>query len=237
MSLRRLFLLGTLAVAALAALLAIAAVLGGGGFDDGEWRIFATIFATYVAGSCVIAGLALRDRETLLVLAYALIATAAVAWTLWVEQIWNDHSSDEWWRALGLVLIWTLALLLVALARLMTLSEYVARTLFRATAAGALASAVTLSVMVLRDDGGGWRLFAVLLILTAFGETAIPIVERYRRASTSELRPERVLAAFDGVVSVAANGRGKARVVEVDGSEYGLRDGEFVVVRRSDVPA
>jgi hypothetical protein len=235
-SLRRLFLLGTLAVAALAALLAIAAVLGGG-FDDGQWRIFATIFATYVAGSCVIAGLALRDRETSLVLAYALIAMAAVAWLLWVEQIWDDHSSDDWGRVLGLVLIWTLALLLVAVARLMTRSEYVARTLYPATAAGALAAALTVSVMVLRDDGSGWRLFAVLLILTAFGETAIPIVERYRRAPISEQPPERVLAAFDGVVILAANRRGKQRLVEVDGNTYGLRDDEFVVVRRTKAPA
>jgi hypothetical protein len=229
--LRRLFLLGTLAVAAIAALLAIAAVLGGG-FDDGQWRVLATIFATYVAGSCLIAALALRDRETSLVLAYALVAIATVAWLLWVEQIWNENSSDAWWHVLGLLLIWTLALVLVAVARLMSRSEYLARRLYPATAAAALAAALTISVMVLRDDGSGWRLFAVLLILAGLGETAIPIVERYRRAPIGTLPAERVLAAVGGVVVLAANGRGKGRLVEVDGNTFGLRDNEIVVIRR-----
>ena len=165
------------------------------------------------------------------------MATATVAWLLSVEAIsGTDHSSDDWWRVLGLVLD------LDAGApsgrnrsELMTRSDYVARTLYRATAAGALASAVTVSVMVLRDEGDGWRVFAVLLILTAFGETAIPIVERFRRAPASEVPAERVLAAFDGIVILAANGSGKQRLVEVDGNNYGLRDDEFVVVRRSDV--
>ena len=58
MSLRRVFLLGAVAVISVAALVAIVTVLNGH-FGETEGKIFATLATTFAAGSAVIAGLAL----------------------------------------------------------------------------------------------------------------------------------------------------------------------------------
>ena len=59
MSLRRIFLLGAATLASVAALVAIAAVLRGD-FGETEGKIFATLAATFVAGSTAMAGVALE---------------------------------------------------------------------------------------------------------------------------------------------------------------------------------
>jgi hypothetical protein len=58
MPLRRVFLLGAAALASVAALVAIVAVVNGD-FGETEGKIFATLAATFVAGSTAIAGVAL----------------------------------------------------------------------------------------------------------------------------------------------------------------------------------
>ena len=59
--LRRIFLLGAAALATVAALVAIAAVLNGD-FGETEGKLFATLAATFVAGSTAIAGIAVLAR-------------------------------------------------------------------------------------------------------------------------------------------------------------------------------
>jgi hypothetical protein len=82
-------------------------------------------------------------------------------------------------------------------------------------------------VMLLREQGDGWQLFAVLLILALLGEALAPILERY--AATEDGPAERLLGVVAGAEVVAVRGRGQA--VRVGGRLEPLRTGETVVVR------
>jgi hypothetical protein len=227
--LRRVFLLGTVALASLAALVAIVTVLNGS-FGKTEGKIFATIAATFVAGSSVIAGVALIERGAARPLGWAGLLLATGGFLLWTEQIWAEHSSDSYWKLLGLVLTWSLALLVVTTARLMARSERVLRTIYPATAVAAVVAAVVMSVMILRDSGDGWQLFAVLLILAILGEILIPVLERMVGVEPGE-RAERVLGHVAGAAVVAVRGAAGPSVVEIDGRKHSLTRDEHIAVR------
>jgi hypothetical protein len=231
MQLRRVFLFGTITLVSVAALVAIVAVLGGS-FGSTEGKIFATIAATFVAGSAIVAGVALIERGAARPLGYAGVALAACGFVLWTEQIWAEHDSEAYWKVLGLVLTWSLALLLVTAARLMTRSPRLLRTLYRATAAAAAGAALIASVLILRENGDGWQLFAVLLILSVLGETLTPILERVA-AVPEERRPteERVLGRVPGAVVLAIRSSAGQSLVEVGNREFRLRPDEHVAVR------
>src|SRR5437868_2023042 len=138
MPLRRVFLLGAAAIATAAALLAIAAVLEGGGFGDTEGKFFATLAATFVALSTAVAGVALLARGVSRPLGYAGVVLAVGGYVLWLEQIWAEHHSDAYWHFLGTVLAFALAVLVATTNRLMLSAPALLRTLYPATAAAAL---------------------------------------------------------------------------------------------------
>jgi hypothetical protein len=225
-SLRRIFLLGAAALASVAAVVAIAAVLSGE-FGETEGKIFATLAATFVAGSTAIAGIALLSRGVLRPLGVLGIVLATGGYVLWTEQIWAQHDSNRYWDVLLIVLAAALATLAATACRLMTSSPELARTLFPATAGAATLAAALGATMVLRDDGDGWQLFAVLLILTVLGEILTPILDRYLTAR--ERRAERPLATLDGISVVAVRGHG--RTVRVGDTEHRLERDEGIVVR------
>ena len=224
--LRRIFLLGAAALASMAALVAIGAVLSGD-FGETEGKIFATLAATFVAGSTAVAGIALLARGASRPLGYGGIFLAVGGFLLWAEQIWAEHDSEGYWKLLFLVLTWTLALLLVTTTRLLIHSEGLARTLYPATAAVTGAAALTATVMLLREQGDGWQLFAVLLILAVLGEVLAPILDRY--ATTADAPAERLLGTVGGASVFAV--RGHARIVRLNGSDVRLRDDEGIAVR------
>jgi hypothetical protein len=229
MGFRRIFLRGTVALVSVAAAIAIVTVANGS-FGETEGQIFATIAATFVAGSAVIAGVALIERGAARALGYAGATLGTVGFLLWVEEIWGKHDSEAYWKLLGLVLAWSLALLAATTARLMSRSEDVLRTLYPATAVAAAGAAFVASVMVLREQGDGWQIFGVLLILTILGEALIPMFERLRGAP-AERQGERVLGEVAGAVVVAVAAAGQRSFVDVDGRRIALARGEHVVVR------
>jgi len=226
-SLRRIFLLGAAAVASVAALVAIVAVVNGQ-FGETEGKIFATLAATFVAGSTTIAGIAVLARGVARPLGLVGIVLACGGYVLWAEQIWAQHDSANYWRFLVTVLAFTLATLIAMTNRLLLHAPRLVRTLFPATAAAAYLSALTLTIMVVRDEGGGWQLFAVLLILALLGEILAPILDRYGAEGGAG---ERLLGTVAGASVLAVRGRG--RVVRVGDEEVHLRNGEGVVVRPS----
>src|SRR4051812_9248602 len=162
MSLRRVFLLGAAALVSIAALVAIGTVLEGR-FGETEGQIFATLATTFVAGSVVVAGLACLAVSP--VLGAAGVALASGGFVLWTVQIWGGYDSEGYWKLIGVVTAWALALLVATTARLMTSSPRLLRSLYPATAGAAAGAALIATVMVLRENGDGWQLFAVLLIL------------------------------------------------------------------------
>ena len=225
MSLRRLFLLGAAAIASVAALLAIAAVLTGS-FGETEGKLFATLAATFVALSTAVAGVALLGRGVSRPLGYAGVFLAVGGYALWLEQIWAQHDSDDYWRFLWTVLVVSLAVLVATTNRLMLSAPALVRVLYPATAAAAFLAALTLTVMIQRDNGDGWQVFAIFLILAVLGEILAPILDRY---VATEEREERLLGTVGGAAVFAV--RGRPRHVSVAGSEVTLRDDEGIVVR------
>jgi hypothetical protein len=222
---RNLYLKGAAALAGVAALLAIGAVLRGD-FSSTDGKIFATIATAFVGGSGLMAGIACLAHGSRW-LGRAGIALAAGGFLLWVEQIWAGHDSDTYWKLLGLVLVWTLFALVGTTSALMTTRR---RRLHLATLGCAAAAGLVVSVMILRENGDGWQLFAVLLILTLLGEILTPILER--TAAAGELPVERELGTLDGVSVVAVRRPGR-RVVRIGDHEAPLAADESVLVRRA----
>jgi hypothetical protein len=224
--LQRIFLQGAAVLASVAALVAIGAVLNGD-FGETEGKIFATLAATFVAGSTAIAGIALLARGPSRPLGYAGVFLAVGGYLLWAEQIWAEHDSDGYWKLLIVILTWTLAVLLISTNRLLIHSERLTRTLYPATVAVTAGAALTATVMLLREEGDGWQLFAVLLILAVLGEVLAPILDRY--AATVDAPAERLLGTVDGASVFAV--RGLPRTVRLNGSDVQLREEEGIVVR------
>lgn len=227
--LRRLFLLTAATLACVAALLAIAAILGGD-FGETEGKLFATLAAAFVAFSVSVAGVALLERGVARPVGVAGIVLACGGFVLWTEQVWAQHDSDRYWKLLWLLLTWTLAVLLAATTRLMTRTERHARTLYPATAGAAAAAAVTATVMILRENGDGWQLFAVLLILALLGQVLTPILGRAGEPPAGTAR-ERVLGTVAGVTVAAVKGDGGGRIVRLGDREVALERDETVHVR------
>jgi hypothetical protein len=230
MSLRRIFLLGAATLVSVAALVAIGAILNGD-FGDTEGKIFATLATAFVAGSSAIAGIACLERSVSRPFGVLGVGLALVGFILWTAQIWAEHDSDGYWKLLGLILIWTLVVLLVTTTCLMTRSPQLIRTLYPATAAAAAGAGLVVSVMVLDENGDGWQLFAVLLVLALLGETLTPILQRFVTTQPGEAPSERVLGEIAGAVVVAVRGQHDGRAVRVGNREVQLAEDETVVVR------
>jgi hypothetical protein len=230
MSLRRVFLLGAATIVSVAALVAIAAIVNGD-FGDTEGKIFATLATAFVAGSTAIAGIACLERGVSRPLALLGVVLATFGFLLWADEIWEQHHSSGYWKLLGLLLTWTLATLVVTTTRLMTRSQRVERTLFRATTVAAVGAGLTVSSMILRENGDGWQLFAVLLVLALLGEALTPIVERYSAAASDQAPSERVLGAIGGAVVVAVRGGRAGRSIRLGDREIPIADDEQIVVR------
>jgi hypothetical protein len=226
-SLRRVFLLGAAALASVAALVAIVTVVSGD-FGETEGKIFATLATTFAAGSALVAGLALLGRRESPLLGYAGIGLAITGFVLWSAQIWGEFAGDGYWKLVGVLTAWSLAVLIVTTNRLMLSSPSLVRVLYPATGAAAGGAALVVTVMILRESGDGWQLFAVLLILALLAEVLAPILERY--AGSRERPAERLLGVVGGVEVVAVNG-GNARLVQVGDASARLDAGERVVVR------
>jgi hypothetical protein len=229
-SLRRIFLLGAATLVSVAALVAIAAILSGD-FGETEGKIFATLATAFVAGSAAIAGIACLEQSVSRPFGVLGIFLALVGFILWTDQIWEEHHSDEYWKLLGLILIWTLVVLVVTTTRLMTRSPQLVRTLFLATAAAAVAAGLTVSVMVLEENGDGWQLFAVLLVLALLGEMLTPILQRFVAAPPGDVPSERILGEVAGAVVVAVRGRHGDRAVHLGNREVPVADDERIVIR------
>jgi hypothetical protein len=227
MSLRRVFLLGAATLASVAALVAIATVLSGD-FGETEGKILATLATTFAAGSALVAGLALLGRRESPLLGYAGIGLALTGFVLWSAQIWGEFAGDGYWKLVGILTAWSLAVLIVTTTRLMLSSPSLVRVLYPATGAAAGGAALVVTVMILRESGDGWQLFAVLLILTLLAEVLAPILERY--GGPRERSAERLLGVVGGVEVVAVHG-GNARLVQVGDASARLDAGESVVVR------
>ena len=148
------------ALASVAALVAIVTVLKGE-FGDTEEKSSQRSRRRFAAGSAFVAGLALLGRRESRFLGYAGISLALIGFVLVVRaDLGRVCRRGILGELLGVLTAWSLAVLLVTTNRLMLSSPSLVRTLYPATASVAGLAAIAVTVMILRENGDGWQLFA-----------------------------------------------------------------------------
>jgi hypothetical protein len=201
--LSRIFWIGAAAILVAAALVALAAVLRGD-FSDTDGRILGTLAAALLAGSTLVAGLALADRGSRAGWAAVVVALpgfAAIAYAIW-DFVFEEGEGDSWrWGWAGI-----LALVATLIAVTSLLLARSSRLVQLAWASGGLAAtaALTSLVAIWKDDpsDGFARVIAVLWILTILAYLLVPVLQRFERAGHAP-GDVRLLAELDGVELVA----------------------------------
>lgn len=221
--------MGAAAIVVVAALVALAAVLGGD-FSDTDGRILVTLAALLYTGGAAICGLTLVDRGSGRLLGWTVagaapVCLAFVAWAIWsfaFDGGGNETADKLAWSAVLALLAGLVATTGLLLARRPALVGL-------AAAAGALAAlAATASVAgiwIEPDSASFVKALAVLWILAALAYFLVPILQRFSSVGAEEAAI-RVLAELDGVELVAS--RGLVEGVRVEP----LTSGERLVLRR-----
>ena len=199
--------MGAAAIVVAAALVALAAVLGGD-FSDTDGRILVMLAALLYTGGAAICGLTLVDRGSGRLLGWTVagaapVCLAFVAWAIWSFAFdgGGNETADKlaWSSVLALLaaLIATTGLLLARRPALVRL----------AAAAGALvtlASALSVIGVWTEPEGDAFvKALAVLWILAALCYFLVPVLQRFSSAGAEDAAI-RVLGVLDGVELVAS---------------------------------
>jgi hypothetical protein len=204
---RRLFWIGAAALLAAAALVSIVALVRGE-FTDADGKILGTLAVALLAGSTALAGLALVERDELVGLGWAVVATAGGCFAILTWQVWTGFDSESW--SLDSIVVLPAALM-VATARLMLRDPRLSWLFWTSTGLTAATAAVYVWAIHADPQGENWaKALGTIGIVTALAWFLVPVLGRIRSAAGAS---ERVV------------GRGPGRV------EVELADGETLVVR------
>jgi hypothetical protein len=228
MSVRRLFWLGAAILFSVAALVAIAAVLGAG-FGDTQARILATCGVAYVCGAATLAGLACIDRGVIRAAGWAAVGLGVASFVVWTGAAWMQEPGNAYWKLAGVLGTWMLAALVVTTLRLFATSPRLLRTIVPATWGAAVVTAAVSSGMILSGDGGPWKLVVVLVILTALGYALTPALQRFWATADAQASAERLLGTLGNIEVFAV--RGDGRSVTFGSSRARLASSEGIVLR------
>jgi hypothetical protein len=227
-SIRRLFWLGAAVLFSVAALVAIAAVLGGS-FGTTQEHILETCGIAFACGAATLAGLACVDRGVIVPVGWVAVGLGVSTFVTWTAGVWGEASSDGFWKVAGLLGVWTLAGLSVTTLRLLTSSPRLLNTVVPATWAAAVLATAVSTEMILAEDGGPWKLLVVLVILTALGYALTPVLQRYWAAAETPPAAERLLGTLGNIEVFAV--RGEGRSVTIGSSRTRLASSEGIVLR------
>jgi hypothetical protein len=222
--LSRILWIGAAAILVAAALVAVVAVLRSD-FSDTDGRILGTLAAALLAGSTLVAGLALAERGAR-ALGWAAVAVSGPAFAAITYSIWDfvfDGEGQTWrWGWAGILAL--LAALIAVTARLLARSRMLVRLAWVAGALATIAAAVSY-VAIWSDDSGDslGRVIAVLWILAGLAYLLVPVLQRFTAAG-AQPGGERVVAELDGVEVVATRSH--------DGLAVDVLPGERLVLRR-----
>jgi hypothetical protein len=228
MSIRRLFWLGAAVLFSVAAVVAIAAVLGGS-FGTTQEHILETCGIAFVCGAATLAGLACIDRGVITTVGWVTVVLGVATFATWAGAVWTEASGDGYWKVAALLGVWTLAALIVTTLRLLASSPQLLRTVVPATWAAAVLAAAVSTEMILAEDGGPWKLVVVLVILTALGYALTPVLQRFGAGPEAVPAAERLLGRLGNTEVFAV--RGEGRWVTIGSSRVQLASGEGIVVR------
>lgn len=228
MSFRRLFWLGAAVLFSVAALVAIAAVLGGD-FGDTQARILATCGIAFVCGGATLAGLACVDRGVILPVGWTTVGLGVTSFAVWTGAAWQEDAGRAYWKLAGVLGVWALAALVVTTLRLLVSSPQLLGTVVAGTWVAAILAALVSTGMILGEDGGPWQLLVVLVILTALGYALTPVLQRFWAAAATPAPAERLLGRL-GEIEVFAV-RGDGRSVTIGADRIRLASSEGIVLR------
>ena len=228
MSIRRLFWLGAAVLFSVAALVAIAAVLGGS-FGTTQEHILETCGIAFVCGAATLAGLACIDRGVIIPVGWVTAVLGVATFVTWTGGVWKDTSSDGYWKFAGVLGVWTLAALIITTLRLLASSPRLLTTVVPATWAAAVLAAAVSTEMILGEDGGPWKLVVVLVILTALGYALTPVLQRFWAGAEGAPATERLLGTLGNIEVFAV--RGEGRSVTIGSSRMQLASSEGIVLR------
>jgi len=224
--LSRIFWIGAAAILVAAALVALVAVLRGD-FSDTDGRILGTLAAALLAGSTLVAGLALVERGGRL-LGWSAVAISGPAFAALVYAIWDfvfDGGGDDSWRWGWLGALALIAALIAATARLLARTPSLVQLAGVAGGLAAIAAAVSTAAIFSDSPGDTFgRIIGVLWIFTGLCFLLVPVLQRFTAAGHT---PEemRLLAELDGVELVAT----RSRTATIDPR---LEPGERLLLRR-----
>ena len=228
MRIRRLFWLGAAVLFSIAALVAIAAVLGSG-FGETQGRILATCGIAFVCGAATLAGLACIDRGVLRPVGWGAVSLGIGTGAVWAGAIWQGDTGKTYWKLAAILAAWMLTALVVTTLRLLVSSPRLLSTLVPATWGTAALAAGVSTEMILTEDGGPWKLVLVLVILTALGYVLTPVLQRFRAAAEHAPPEERLLGSVAGADIVAVRGDGSS--LRIGERSVRVEPGESIVVR------
>jgi hypothetical protein len=208
--LSRVFWIGAATILIAAALVAVAAILGGD-FDETDAKILGTLFAVLLAGATAISGYALVERQDLPALGWAAVVGGIVCFVVIAAAIWDEFDSDTLGRWAGTALAVVVALLLVTTQRLLLRVSRLTVVFYGTAVVAVLAAVVTGSAIWAEGDGGEdapglWEATAIFWILAALGFLLLPVLQRFASAGV-ESSEARTLATLDGVELVATRSR------------------------------
>jgi hypothetical protein len=229
MSIRRLFWLGAAILFSVAALVAIAAVLGGS-FGTTQERILELCGIAFVCGATTLAGLACIDRGILQGVGWTTVVLGVATFVVSTGGVWQHDAGTSYWRVTGVLAVWTVAALVVTTLRLLVSSPRLLGTVVPGTWAAAAIAAAVGTEMILRDDSGPWKLVVVLVILTALGYALTPALQRFWAAADTPAAAERLLGSLGGIEVFAV--RGDGRSVTIGASRTRLEPREGIVLRK-----
>jgi hypothetical protein len=225
--LSRIFWIGAAAILVAAALVALVAVLRGD-LSDTDGRILGTLASALLAGSTVVAGLALVERGGRalgwLAVGVSIPAFASLVYSIWSFVFDGGGEEDAWrWGWTGALVL--LAALVAVTAQLLARTRTV-RLLAWASGALATAAAAVTAAAIWSDDPGAAvaRALAALWILAGLAYLLVPVLQRFTTAGVPETA-ERVLAELDGIELVATHLREGTLDVQ-------LEPGEHLLLRR-----
>lgn len=221
--------MGAAAIVVAAALVALAAVLGGD-FSDTDGRILVTLAALLYTGGAAICGLTLVDRGPGRPLGWVItgaapVCLAFVGWAIWsfaFDGGGNETADKLAWSAVLALLAGLIATTGLLLARRRAIVALAAA----AGALAALAATVSVAGIWIEPDSESFvKALAVLWILAGPAYFLVPILQRFSSVGAEEAAV-RILAELDGVELVAS--RGSLDGVRVDSPA----PGEQLVLRR-----
>jgi hypothetical protein len=227
-SIRRLFWLGAAVLFSVAALVAIAAVLGGS-FGTTQENILEMCGIAFVCGATTLAGLACIDRGVITAVGWLTVVLGIATFVVWTGGVWQDEAGDPYWKVAGVLGVWTLAALVVTTLRLVVSSPRLLGTLVPGTWAAVVIAAAVSTEMILAEDGGPWKLVVVLVILTVLGYALTPALQRFWAAADPTERAERLLATLGNIEVFVVPGDGRS--VTIGFSRTRLASSEGIVLR------